>query len=120
MTNSLGIFRDIVFCISAFVIVLLQKQYFSRIRFLMQFLIFFGKHSMNIFLVHTFIFIYFCHDFIYSFRFGLLILGVLMLISMGLSYIIRGIQKVVKMDLLIEKAVRKVERIILNDNDVGM
>ena len=46
---------------------------------------FLGKHSMNMYLMHTFIFAYFFHDFIYGFRFPMLIFLALLLTSLLLS-----------------------------------
>ena len=48
-------------------------------------LAFVGKHSMNMYLIHTFIFGYFFHDFIYSFKYPILIFIVLLIVSLLLS-----------------------------------
>ena len=48
-------------------------------------LAFVGKHSMNMYLIHTFIYGYFFHDFIYWFKYPILIFAVLFLISLLLS-----------------------------------
>ncbi len=44
-----------------------------------------GKHSMNMYLTHTFIFGYFFHDFIYGFKFPILIFLALFTTSLLLS-----------------------------------
>ncbi len=44
-----------------------------------------GKHSMNMYLTHTFIFGYFFHDFIYGFKFPILIFLALFATSLLLS-----------------------------------
>ena len=49
---------------------------------------FIGKHSMNMYLMHTFIFAYFLYDFIYGFKYPVLIFGVLLLTSLLLSIVI--------------------------------
>ena len=54
-----------------------------------------GKHSMNIFLIHTFIFYYFYSYFIYSFRYSVLIFIVLMSCSLCISILIEYIKKTV-------------------------
>ena len=50
-----------------------------------------GKHSMNMFLTHTFIFGYFFHDFIYGFKFPILIFLALfatsLLLSIGIEFV---------------------------------
>ncbi len=47
-----------------------------------------GKHSMNMYMVHTFIFAYFFHDFIYGFQFPVLIFLALLLSSLGVSFVL--------------------------------
>jgi len=53
-----------------------------------------GKHSMNIFMVHTFIFYYFYPDFIYSFRYPVLIFIILISCSLGISILIEYCKKI--------------------------
>lgn len=53
-----------------------------------------GKHSMNMYLVHTFIFLYFFSDFIYQFRYPVLIVLALLLTSLALSIAIEQLKKV--------------------------
>ena len=48
-------------------------------------LVFIGKHSMNMYLLHTFVFGYFFSDFIYGFKYPVLIFMALFLISLFLS-----------------------------------
>lgn len=47
-----------------------------------------GKHSMSVFLTHTFIYYYFFTDFIYSFRYVPLIWLVLFVTSMILAIVL--------------------------------
>lgn len=101
--NREGLCQDIVFCMSTLAIALMQQQYFSRMRWLTKTLSFFGTHAMNIFLIHTFIKTWFFHDFIYSFRFGLLICVALMLTSLIASFCIIFLKKVLFVDRLVEK-----------------
>lgn len=54
----------------------------------LQFLQFVGKHSMNIYLLHTFIFGYFFSDFIYGLKNPLLIFAAVFIISLFLSIVI--------------------------------
>lgn len=70
---------------------------------LKKFLEFMGKHSMNIFLTHTFIRLYFFGDFIYSFKNAYLIVFVLWITSLALALAIHGLQKLVKFDQLLAK-----------------
>lgn len=70
---------------------------------LKKFLEFMGKHSMNIFLTHTFIRLYFFGDFIYSFKNAYLIVLVLWATSLALALAIYGLQKLVRFDDLTAK-----------------
>lgn len=52
-----------------------------------------GKHSMNMYLTHTFIFGYFFHDFIYGFKFPILIFLALFATSLLLSICIEFVKR---------------------------
>lgn len=56
------------------------------------FMQFVGKHSMNMYLTHTFIFAYFFHDFIYGFKYPILIFVALFASSLLLSVCIEFIK----------------------------
>lgn len=58
-------------------------------------LAFVGRHSMNMYLLHTFIFSYFFSDFIYGFKHPALIFGVLFLISLSLSVVLEYLKGVI-------------------------
>ena len=74
-----------------------------------QILMFFGKHSMNIFLLHTFIRHYWFPEFTYSFRYFALISLVLFAVSLGASIVIEGIKKLIGYDKLLNFVVKKIE-----------
>lgn len=57
-------------------------------------LIIIGKYSMNIFLLHTFLFKYYFEEFIYSFRNWLAVTAVLLVISLVISIVLERIQRV--------------------------
>lgn len=57
---------------------------------------FWGSHSTNLWLVHTFFAYYLFHDFIYGFRYPLLIYPVLLIVSLGSSYVVRFIHRPIK------------------------
>lgn len=59
-----------------------------RPTWLKAFLIHMGKHSMNMWLIHSFFCYHIFHDWIYGFRYPLLIYGVLLLVSYLSSYVI--------------------------------
>lgn len=84
------------------------KKYIVRIPLLDKFLAFVGKHSMNVFLIHTFIQSIFFMDFIFSFKHFLLIAGVLFGISLAISvFIIEPLKKLVRFDKLMDKLSNK-------------
>lgn len=86
-----------------------------RIPVIKQILIFLGKHSMNVFLIHTFIRYTFFKPFTYSFEHFLLIVVVLLAISTGLSFVIvEPLKKLIKYDKLINKFTDKVTSLIVD------
>lgn len=70
------------------------------LRFCLEFL---GKHAGNIFLIHTFLYLYFCSDFIYSFRDSWKIMSVLLGLSLALSVLIELFKKYTGYNKLTEK-----------------
>ncbi len=69
------------------------RKYLVRMPGMRDFLFFCGKHSMNIFLVHSFIRYVFFEEFTYSFKYFCLIVVVLFAISMGISILIELLKK---------------------------
>ena len=59
-----------------------------EVRIVTQVLKYLGKHSMNIFMIHTFIFSYFYSGFIYSFKYPILIFSALLTYSILISILI--------------------------------
>ena len=68
---------------------------------LRQILCFLGKHSMNIFLLHTFIRQYLFREFIYSFKHFALVTLVLLLTSLAVSVVIELLKKVTRFNKLV-------------------
>ena len=62
-----------------------------------------GKHSMNMYLTHTFIFGYFFRDFIYSFKYPILIFIALLLSSLLLSIVIEFFKRKIRFYKLQQK-----------------
>lgn len=75
-----------------------------------QMLMFFGKHSMNIFLLHTFIRHYWFPEFTYSFHHFALISLVLFGVSLASSIVIEAIKKLIGYDKLLNLVVKKIEQ----------
>lgn len=70
-TKYMGNYRDLYIMRSAggfpIIVIAFAASFITMIPGIRQVLLFLGKHSMNIFLIHTFIRHYFWSDFIYSF-----------------------------------------------------
>lgn len=69
-----------------------------------------GKYSMNIFLIHTFLYYYYFGTFIYSFRYWLLIAAVLLGISLAVSMAIEGLKKLCRYDWLVKRVAAQLFR----------
>ena len=65
-------------------------------------LAFIGKHSMNMYLTHTFICSYFFHDFIYGFKYPVLIFIMLFSMSLLLSILVEYVKKSIGFYRLLE------------------
>lgn len=72
----------------ALVICVISYLCFSNIKIVSDFLDVIGKHSMNMFLTHSFVMAYFLNNFTYSFKWPELILLVLLIDTLIISYII--------------------------------
>ena len=101
------------------IFIIFFTKYFNRIPVIKNILIFFGKHSMNVFLIHHFIVHTFFTEFIYSFKYFWLIPIVLFAISLALSFlIIEPLKKLVHwnklMNLLTERISNRMDKKLLN------
>ncbi len=90
-----GLFPIIVILICVEFIIPLLKRPLS----------FLGKHSMNIYLTHTFIRLYYLRDFTYSFKFFIIIICVLLCISLIISITIEWIKKATGYNALISRGI---------------
>lgn len=68
---------------------------------------FLGVYSMNIFLIHNFIRVCWYYDFTYSFKYPVLIVGVLLVVSLVVAIVIDLIKKLVRWDKLISVLQKK-------------
>jgi len=92
-------------------IALLSVLLLRNIKYINTIIRLFGKHSINIYMIHTFIFAYWFQDFIYSFKNPILIFAVLMAICMIISIILEYLKKIICLSLLIRKINTKIETI---------
>ena len=68
----------------------------ARIPWVDRFLAFMGKHSANIFLVHTFYRVIYTKSFVYERGHFLSVIAVLMVMSLGTSFVIEGLKKLIR------------------------
>lgn len=86
------------------------RKYIIRIPVINKILEFSGRHSMNIFLVHTFFRYIFFRDFIYGFKyFWLIVLGLFGFSRSDYAY--RIIEKIIRYDKLISQFSKKIKSI---------
>ena len=81
---------------------------FSKLPVIPNVFAFLGKHSMNIFLTHTFIFYYYLKEQLYSCKYPIVILLVLLLSSLLISIAIEAIKKLVRFHKLEEYLLKKI------------
>lgn len=96
------------FAIAPVIVILFVKKFIAPIKGVRNVLFFLGKHSMNIYLIHTFFRYVYLTDFIYSFKHAVLIFTALMFISLASSVIIEFLKKVINYNKLTETAVKKI------------
>ena len=91
------------------VVILFVTGFIINIPFLDKVLGFLGKHSMNIFLTHTFIRAYYLEKFIYSLKHFILIILVLLLMSLGISIILERLKGWIGYNKWINALCKKIE-----------
>ena len=100
-----GIKMDGFFTITWIVFIIITARKVKIFSLVFEFL---GNHSMNIFLIHTFIFYYFFSVFIYSFKYPFLIFIVLLASSLFLSLLIEYCKKIIGLYSLENKIINLV------------
>ena len=93
----IGIIVDSVICV---ILVFLYKSLNVSGK-LENTLVFLGKHSMNIFLFHTFIFSYYFHDFIYCSHNPIIIYITLLVVCLIISVAINNFKEIIRWDSFI-------------------
>lgn len=83
-------------------------EFIAPIKIINTMLAYIGKHSMNIFLIHTIIRANCFRDFTYSFKYPILIITVLLLISLLISIILEGIKRLINYNKLTNLIISKV------------
>ena len=93
------------FALIPFILILFLKEYVFRIPGLKRLLGFLGKHSLNIWLVHTFVRDY-LKSYLWSLKYFALVPLAILLISLVLSVVINALKKYTGYDGLIRKISR--------------
>ena len=99
-TNKLW---DIKWGVFAAIYVLIIFLTISRIPVLRSILAFLGKHSANVFMVHTFLRDTYCRSFIYNRGHFLVIMATLLAMSILVSFLLEGLKRIMRYDCFTEK-----------------
>ena len=91
-------FWDIKWDLFPLAYILLLHLTISRVSILRGIFAFLGKHSANIFMVHTFFRQIYTMDFVYSRGHFLLVIMTLLILSLVTSFIIEGLKKLIRYD----------------------
>jgi peptidoglycan/LPS O-acetylase OafA/YrhL len=102
-----GIPTDGFICLNIIILAILTIRSIHIVNSMLQFL---GKHSMNIYMVHTFIYHYFFGDYIYLFKYPLVIFAVLMLCSLGISIVVEYLKNIAHLPILVQNINQKIEK----------
>lgn len=92
-------------------VILFSYSYLTEVALIKRSLSFLGKHSMNIFLIHSFYRDVFFHDFFYSFYYAWIDLAMLLIVSLLSSMLIEGFKSKIgynRMVTFIDKKLTKV------------
>lgn len=92
-----------------FAIVFLCYEFLEGIPGIKHILMFIGNHSTNIFLIHTFIYLYFYEEFIYSSGYSWSIFFVLLLLCLVVSAIVELLKTLLGYNKLLEFVTKKLE-----------
>lgn len=113
------LFWELKWGIIPVLLILFCVEFIIQIKFIGNILCFLGKHSMNIYMIHTFIRGVYFHSITYSMRhFGLVILF-LLVSSLLCSIIVETIKKIIKYDVFISKLSDKLVGQLSSVADVG-
>ena len=102
------LYNEIRWGIFPIIVVAFCAEFINVIPGIRQILLFLGKHSMNVFLVHTFIRHYFWKDFIYSFGHFIPDFLALLVTSLAVSIALEWLKKVTGYNRLIQNICMKI------------
>lgn len=102
---NLKIFWEYKYAIIPFILIIFCVEYLFRIPKIKTVLGFLGKHSTNIWLVHTFVRDY-LETYVWSVKYFLLVPVVILAISLFISICINSLKRITRYDILIQKAIK--------------
>lgn len=108
---------EISFAFVPLIIILYLYEFFIEIPVLQNILEFLGKHSMNIFLVHTFIRAIYLEDFILEGKNFIIITIMLLLLSLAISMLLEFFKKIIRYEKLINYFQCKVSNSVKQNNN---
>ena len=100
-----NLYWDIKYGVIPVLIIMFAKIYILPIPVIGNLLVFLGKHSANVWLIHTFIRYYYCEDFIYGMGHFGLIISVLLVLSLSLSIAIEFSKRLFRYEMLMQKLI---------------
>ena len=114
------LFWEIRYGIMPVILMCYLYEFFIDIPVIKNILKFLGKHSMNIFLIHTFIQFYYLEDFVYSQGNFMKIAFVLLLISLLISIVLELFKKLIRYDKWIKKLQSCINTAIDKDDNIKL
>lgn len=100
-----NLYWEVKYGLIPLLIILFAKEYIIPLPAVGQILEFLGKHSANIWLIHTFIRYYYCETFTYSMGHFTVVIVVLLLISLALSIIVEFLKRITGYEKFIQKLI---------------
>lgn len=104
---ELKILWEYKYAIVPLFVILFCVEYLFRLSFIKRILEFLGKHSNNIWLVHTFARDWLA-EYVWSVKYFLLVPAVILAISLAASFVINGLKKISGYDAMVQKLSQRI------------
>jgi membrane-bound acyltransferase YfiQ involved in biofilm formation len=101
---------DAVLSVNAVLLSMMLIRNIPHLNSLLQYL---GKHSINMYLIHTFVFYFRFDRFIYSFEYPALIFATLVCISLSVSVLLELLKKVIRLPVRIKAINKKIDNFFI-------
>ncbi|MEG1945079.1 MAG: acyltransferase family protein [Oscillospiraceae bacterium] len=110
--ETIGILYYITDAISAALVCFVCCLYIGKTPLLNTVLEFIGRHSANLFLIHTFIYNYWLTDFIFAPKYSVLVLSTLLITTLLISFVLEKIKKLLHFDKGVKFLVGKANKLV--------